>query len=183
MDYINENISINLKKIRKGKKMNLDALSVETGISKSMLGQIERGEANPTIGTLGKIVSGLRVDFMDLVGSPHDEVYIMRKSSLVPIKEAKDSFRNYAYFPYEKDRDFEIYSIEVEPNGSYSCSSHGEKTMEYIIVFSGELSLEVGKQQYRLEPGDAIRIDSDQDHRYYNNGDELLKFYMLFTWK
>ena len=183
MDYLNKNVSINLKKIRKGKKMSLDALSVETGISKSMLGQIERGEANPTIGTLGKIVSGLRVDFMDLVGTPRDEVYIMRKESLAPIKEEKNSFKNYAYFPYEQDRDFEIYSVEIQPHGSYPCSSHGEKTMEYIIVFSGVLSLVVGNESYELEAGDAIRIDSDKSHCYYNNGEEPLRFYMLFTWR
>ena len=53
MDYLNENISINLRKIRRRKQMSLDDVAVETGISKSMLGQIERGEANPTVGTLG----------------------------------------------------------------------------------------------------------------------------------
>lgn len=183
MDYLNKNVSINLKKIRKGKKMSLDSLAIETGISKSMLGQIERGEANPTIGTLGKIVSGLRVDFMDLVGTPRDEVYIMRRESLVPIKEEADSFKNYAYFPYEQGRNFEIYNVEVEPHGDYPCSSHGEKTMEYIIVFSGVLTLAIGDKEYRLEAGDAIRIDSDKAHCYYNREDELLRFYMLFTWR
>lgn len=182
MDYLNENISINLKKIRKSKKMSLDVLAVETGISKSMLGQIERGEANPTIATLGKIVSGLRVDFMDLVGTPRDETYIMRRESLEPIKENKGAFRNYAYFPFELDRDFEIYSIEVEPHSFYACASHGEKTIEYIIVFSGELTLEAGEEKHRIGPGDAIRFDSDKEHCYYNNGDDLLRLYMLFTW-
>ena len=35
-----------------------------------MLGQIQRGESNPTLGTIGKIVSGLRVEFDDLVEEP-----------------------------------------------------------------------------------------------------------------
>ena len=46
MDYINRNVSINLKNIRKSKKMSLDVVSEQTGVSKSMLGQIERGESN-----------------------------------------------------------------------------------------------------------------------------------------
>lgn len=183
LDYLNENVAINLKKIRKGKQMSLDALAIETGISKSMLGQIERGEANPTVATLGKIISGLRVGFMDLVGTPRDEVYILRKETLTPIKESKDNFKNYAYFPFEEDRDFEIYSIEIEPGTSYSCSSHGENTTEYIIVFSGELTLEIGAEKHRLNQGDAIRLDSDKNHSYHNSGNEQLKFYMLFTWK
>lgn len=183
MDYLNKNVAINLKKIRKGKKMSLDALAIETGLSKSMLAQIERGEGNPTIATLGKIISGLRVEFMDLISPPHDEVYIMRKETLVPIKEAPDQFRNYAYFPYEQDRDFEIYSVEIEPGSCYSCSSHGEKTTEYNIVFAGELTVKMADETYVICPGDAIRMDTDKEHCYYNTGEELLRFYMLFTWK
>lgn len=183
MDYLNENVAINLKKIRKGKKMSLDLLAIETGISKSMLGQIERGEANPTLGTLGKITSGLRVGFMELVGPPREEVYIMRKNTLTPIKEEHNNFRNYAYFPFEEGRDFEIYCIEVEPNGCYTCCSHGENTLEYIVVSSGSLRIELEGKTHNLSAGDAIRLYSDKDHAYLNVGDTLAQFYMLFTWE
>ena len=135
MDYLNENVAINLRKIRKAKQMSLDMLAVETGLSKSVLGQIERGEANPTLGTLGKLISGLRVSFTELVGPPRDEIYIMRRETLTPIKAEKNNYMSYAYFPYEEGRDFEIYSLEISPGGKYVCSSHGENTVEYIVVF------------------------------------------------
>ena len=108
MDYINRNVSINLKRIRKSKKMSLDVVSEQTGVSKSMLGQIERGESNPTVAILGKIVSGLRVSFNDLVSVPQDEVYIVKKGSVEPSKESTDQYKVYTYFPYEEDRNFEI---------------------------------------------------------------------------
>jgi len=183
MDYLNENIAINLRKIRKGKKMSLEDLAVETGLSKSMLGQIERGEANPTVATLGKIISGLRVGFDELVGTPRKEVFIMRRQELNPIKEMPGIFSSFAYFPYEGDREFEIYSLEVEARGRYVCNSHGEKTTEYLVVFAGTLVLEIGSEQFRLLPGDSVRLDSDKAHSYFNPGDELLRFYMLFTWR
>ena len=119
MDYINKNVSINLKRIRKAKKMSLDVVAEQTGVSKSMLGQIERGESNPTIGILGKIVSGLRVSFNDLVSVPNEEVYLVRKEGLEPSKESTKEYLVYTVFPYEQDRDFEIYTIEIEPNGCY----------------------------------------------------------------
>lgn len=183
VDYLNENVAINLRKIRKGKKMSLDALALETGISKSMLGQIERGEANPTLGILGKITSGLRVGFIELVGSPREEVYIMRKDTLTPIKEEKSNYRNYAYFPFEEGRDFEIYCIEIEPGGRYNCSSHGENTIEYIVLFSGSLRIDIESVNHNLGPGDAIRLYSDKNHTYFNDGHERVQFYMLFTWE
>ena len=66
MDYLSHNIAINLKRIRKAKGMSLDVVSEQTGVSKSMLATIEKGDANPSIGVLGKIMSGLRIDLQDL---------------------------------------------------------------------------------------------------------------------
>lgn len=75
MDYLNQNISMNLRRIRLARGYSLDMVAEQTGVSKSMLGQIERGEANLTIGILGKIVSGLRVELTDLVETPKEQVY------------------------------------------------------------------------------------------------------------
>lgn len=183
MDHLNKNIAINLKKIRKSKKMSLDMMAAETGLSKSMLGQIERGEANPTVATIGKIISAMRIGFNDLIRTPREESYVVKKEMLTPFKSSKGNYRKYAYFPFEESRDFEIYCIEIEENSCYSCSSHGEKTAEYLVVFSGVLNVEIDGKEHILNPGDAIRFDSDKEHIYKNNGDGLLQFFLAFTWK
>ena len=183
MDYINRNVSINLKNIRKSKKMSLDVVSEQTGVSKSMLGQIERGESNPTVAILGKIVSGLRVSFNDLVCMPKEEIYIVKKESLEPSKESTDQYSVYTYFPYEEDRNFEIYMIEIKPRGVYTTGSHGEKTCEYINVIKGELTLEIDEKKYVIKSGDAVRFNTDKDHVYINDTNELLSFNAVFYWK
>ncbi|WP_455809999.1 helix-turn-helix domain-containing protein [Clostridium butyricum] len=183
MDYINRNVSINLKNIRKSKKMSLDVVSEQTGVSKSMLGQIERGESNPTVAILGKIVSGLRVSFNDLVCMPKEEIYIVKKESLEPSKESTDQYSVYTYFPYEEDRNFEIYMIEIKSGGVYTTGSHGEKTCEYINVIKGELTLEIDEKKYVIKSGDAVRFNTDKDHVYINDTNELLSFNAVFYWK
>lgn len=60
------NVSVNLKRIRQAKGMSLDRVSEQTGVSKSMLAQIEKGTANPSLGVLAKITSGLRIEFQTL---------------------------------------------------------------------------------------------------------------------
>ena len=50
----------NLKRIRKSKKLSMERLAAEAGVSRSMLGQIERGEANPSVGLLGKLARGIK---------------------------------------------------------------------------------------------------------------------------
>lgn len=58
MDAMSSRISENLRQIRKEKKLSLDSMAEQTGVSKSMLGQIERGESSPTVATLWKIATG-----------------------------------------------------------------------------------------------------------------------------
>ena len=57
----------NIKRIRKGKKLSMERLAAEAGVSRSMLGQIERGEANPSVGLLGKLASALKVPAEELL--------------------------------------------------------------------------------------------------------------------
>ena len=64
MDYLSHNVSVNLKRIRQSKGMSLDQVAEQTGVSKSMLAQIERGEGNPTLSTLWKISNGMKVPFV-----------------------------------------------------------------------------------------------------------------------
>ncbi len=182
MDYLNQNISMNLKKIRLARGYSLDLVAEQTGVSKSMLGQIERGEANPTIGTLGKIVSGLRVSLADLVETPGESVYPVCKEWLIPTKEVKNKYRVYTYFPYEKERNFELYVIEIEAGAVYSSGPHGENTKEYVIVEEGTLELKVSGEAYQIKAGDAVRFDSDKEHEYCNNGRESLRIVSIFSY-
>ena len=58
---LNRAVAENIKRIRKSKKLSMERLAAESGVSRSMLGQIERGEANPSVGILGKLAAALKV--------------------------------------------------------------------------------------------------------------------------
>ena len=63
-------IGENLKNIRKSMGLSLDAVSSMTGVSKTMLSQIERSESVPTLATVSKIANGLKIRFDNLLTSP-----------------------------------------------------------------------------------------------------------------
>lgn len=182
MEYITKNVARNLKRIRKSRKMSLDNVAEQTGISKSMLGQIERGESNPTIETLGKIVSGLRISFTSLVSASKTDTILIDKAELVPSKSVEGEYRVYEYFPYEEDRTFEIYMMEILEGASYLSDGHGENTYEYLTVSSGTLTLETDGKSYKIEEGNSIRFPTYLEHSYSNYGTELVKCLITFTW-
>lgn len=181
MDYLSHNIAINLKRIRTAKGMSLDVVAEQTGVSKSMLATIEKGDANPSIGVLGKIVSGLRIDLQDLTQPPKGDSYLVEIDRLEPTKDVEGQYRVWTCFPIQDNRATEIYRIDIEPGGVYESGSHGERTKEYIAVTTGVLSIQLGDKITCIEKGQYFRFESDQTHIYYNETDELVSFMSFFV--
>ena len=172
MDYLTENVAVNLKRIRQSKGMSLDQVSEQTGVSKSMLSQIEKGTANPSLGVLGKITSGLRIEFQELIATPLVDSYLVTPENLVPTKELEGQYTVWTCFPYEDTRLVEIYRIDIEPGGTYVSGGHGEKTREYLVVTDGVMTVECNGKEHEIHLKQAFRFETDQTHIYRNRGTE-----------
>lgn len=181
MEYLSHNIGVNLNRIRKSKGMSLDLVSEQTGVSKSMLAQIEKGNANPSIGVLGKIVSGLRVEFDDLLKAPPLDSFLVNIKNLTPTKEIVGKYRVWTCFPIEDNNVVEIYRIEIEPGQVYPSGGHGEKTREYISILDGELILELKDGEHLITKDEVFRFESDWDHKYKNPSSNILCFMSFFV--
>jgi transcriptional regulator with XRE-family HTH domain len=179
LENLNEIVAKNLRSIREEKKLSLDKVAELTGVSKSMLGQIERGESNPTIATVWKIANGLKVSFTTLINIPQHDTVIIERNEIEPLIEDSGKYRLYPYFPYEDGRRFEIYSVEIEKGGYLSAEAHPEGTQEFITVFDGELTIRVNGQEYAAKKGDSIRFKADKPHDYHNSGNELTRLSMV----
>lgn len=179
MELVNHIFAENLKKLRETKKLSLENVSKLSGVSKSMLGQIERGEANPTISTVWKIANGLKVSFTALMSRPETEIEIVSQSDIQCLIEDDGKYRNYPVFPFNDDRRFEMYMLEIDPEGRLNAEAHPEGTQEFITVFSGEISVKVDKKTYRVTKGNAIRFNADKPHTYCNLGGEQATLSMV----
>ncbi len=179
---LQRNIAWNLKRIRQQQNISLDVLAEHTGVSKSMLGQIERGEANPSIGVLGKITGGLHIEIQELLQEPKNLLVLQRQADLRPIKAGESKYQIYSLFSPEEKQNFEIYQMEIMPGQRYASSSHGNHTREYVLVSQGRLKLELEQKVYELDERDSLRFDSDKPHTYYNEGEGTLILHVVLTY-
>lgn len=179
MRDINLIIAGNIKQLREEKKLSLEKAADMTGVSKSMLGQIERGESSPTINTIWKIATGLKVSFTSLITSPQDDAMVVHKSEVNPLIEDDGRYRVYPVFPYDDGRRFEMYIVEIEPGGRLSTDTHGERTHEFITVTDGELTMLTNDKEYIVGPGDSIMFRADKRHTYHNPGTVLTRLSMV----
>lgn len=176
---INIIIAKNLKSLREEKKLSLEKVAELSGVSKTMIGQIERGESSPTITTLWKIANGLKISFSSIINHPQPETIVITKNDCQILTEENERFRVYPYFPLQDERRFEIYSVEIDKEGVQISEPHIEGTEEYITVYEGELTIRVDDLEYVVQNGDSIKFRSDKPHSYQNSGNSLLRMSMI----
>lgn len=179
MDSLSRVISENLKRIREEKKLSLDSVAKLSGVSKSMLGQIERCEVNPTVSTMWKIANGLKVSFTQFINHTETNIELVDTNKLVPLLEDEGRVKIYSTFSFDSTRRFELYSVEFETNGYLSTEPHLQGTQEFITVFSGEVTITLGEKSHVVTTGNAIRFKADETHSYKNTGDSNCLLHMV----
>ena len=131
-----------------------------------------KGNGEPSLGVLGKITSGLRIEFQELIATPLVDSYLVTPENLVPTKELEGQYTVWTFFPYEDTRLVEIYRIDIEPGGTYVSGGHGEKTREYLVVTDGVMTVECNGKEHEIHLKQAFRFETDQTHIYRNRGTE-----------
>ena len=168
MDEIKKQLGVNLRILRKKRAWTLDQVADSTGVSKAMLGQIERGESNPSVGTIWKIANGLKVSFSSLLSPPVQQVSIIKSNMIEALEENDGKYRVYPIFTFDPVRQWEYFKVELDPGCVYDSSSHGDEVEEYITITQGTLHITIQNERYELQAGDAIRFKAGSDHKYEN---------------
>lgn len=176
MKNLNLVIGNKLKDIRNNRALSLDDVAKLTGVSKAMLGQIERGQSNPTVSTLWKIATGLKVSFSLFIDESKDELKVIDKRDINPIIEDDNRMRLYPIFPFDANKGFEIFTIELEPGCNHVSTPHNEGVEEYIIVTEGQVQIILDEEQIELEKGNSIRFTANKVHTYKNISNTKAEF-------
>ncbi len=182
MDTINDQISKNLKQLRREKGLTLDDLAEISDVSKSMLSEIERGGTNPTILVLWKIAEGMKIPLTSLVTPPESEYTIVRAADRSMLIESPDHLIQ-TIIPYSDKTRAETLTIIIKPKGRLSNRGHLNGVEEVVILTHGMVHLELGEQSMDLHEGDAIRFDGTLPHEFSNTADSPVEMVNIIFYK
>ncbi|MCT4507306.1 MAG: XRE family transcriptional regulator [Tepidibacter sp.] len=157
-----------LKQVRVERSLTLEETSTLTGVSKAMLGQIERGKSNPTISVLWKIATGLKVSFSELLGSGDENHDVIDICNIEPVYESDGKMVLHDVFPYNPMTGFEYFYITIYQGGHHVSTPHLKSTEEHIVVTKGVLRLTVDGQVYDMTAPSALKFNSSLEHSYSN---------------
>jgi transcriptional regulator with XRE-family HTH domain len=179
MQEISKRIAKTLKLLRQERGWSLDKTASETGVSKAMLGQIEREESSPTISTLWKIASGFQTSFSSFIEDSLDNSTnpIYRTGHAETLHPDDEKIRVLPLFPFDEQLHFELYVIELLPKCEHLSPPHKHGVIEHVIVLDGTIEILLGGSWKTLSKGEGLRFDANQSHGYRNPTNELSRIH------
>jgi transcriptional regulator with XRE-family HTH domain len=158
---ITEYLCRRVRELRRQKGWSLDALSQASGVSRSMLSQVERNQANPTLAVTMRIVQVIRAD---------DTSYHYRSEPDCRIRTLS---------PLHLEKDVEFYEVELLAGGSLVSSPHFEGTREFLTVQKGRIKVRSGEEAATLGKGDSCSYRADLPHAIENTGRGIALLFLV----
>jgi len=158
---------------RKARNLTLAELAEASGVSRSMLSEIERGNANPTYGTLWHLTQALGLDLNWLVGTVSGDLRSIERQpghSTPVIRSADGSCTLQILSPASMVSITEWYLLDFEPNGRLVSEPHSAGTNEHLHCTEGEITVTSGDSTTVLHAGETARYAADVPHRLTSTG-------------
>jgi len=181
-DLVSEQLCRRVKELRGEKGWSLDRLSSACGVSRSMLSQIERRQANPTLAVAYRIAQAFGISLGELVELPDVQT---------PINVIRADDRSYHYksdknctirtlSPLHLEKDVEFYEVQLRPEGVLKSAAHFEGTREFLTIQKGRVRVTSAEETTELARGDSANYKADVPHAIENIGrGEALMFLVV----
>ncbi len=160
-----------LRRLRHRKKISLVDLGKQTGLSPSMLSQLENGKLIPTLPTLTRIamVFGVGLDFFFTNQDRVKPFCIVRAGERQrPVEDpgatSPSSFFQHLAFPAPQTS-WRAYVAEFPASIAHS-DSHFHEEVEFLYLISGRLEIRTTMALHVLETGDACYFEGSEPHSY-----------------
>lgn len=165
-----------LRLFREKTGRSLADVAAGSGISTSMLSQIERAVVSPSIDTLFGVCAALNLDVSELFSrlSPKSPVRVIHPANRLRTQDGGVRYEQLVTSP-DPAYPAEMFLLEVGPGKEIGLSGHGHEGAEMGYVLGGRAVMTVENVQYPLTEGDSISFTSHLPHRLANNGDSVFR--------
>lgn len=170
LEALPKHLAWNLADLRHRRGLSQRALAQAAGLPRSTLGQLESGQANPTLLVLGQLARALQVSLEELLAPPWRAIAKHPAGSLPTRAVGPGGGGELRHLLPEPMPGMAIDRLALPPGVGFAGVPHRPGTREYLACEAGELELWAGGEQVRLAPGDVVAFAGDQPHGYRNPG-------------
>jgi transcriptional regulator with XRE-family HTH domain len=169
--------------LRKKHKLTLDQLAAASGVSRSMLSQIERGKANPTLAVTFRIAQAFGITIGELVDQPWaaPSIEIVHGDDPNMLFRDDEQCQIRTLSPLHMERNIEFYELKLAPTAELRSAAHYEGTRELLTINHGSARIESGDSSREISAGDSAHYRADLAHCISNTGNTELLAYLVVT--
>ncbi len=170
-----------IRRRRKEQDLSLEALASLSGVSRSMISKIERGEAVPSTAILSRLAEALGVTFSRLMAPTTEvEVLLIPASRQPVLRDEASGFLRRCLSPVLPGRGID-WVLNTLPPGATTGEfvAHRRGVSEYIFVLKGRLRATIGDRAVVVEEGDSLYFEADAGHAFTNLGAEACQYFLV----
>ena len=165
-------ISKNITEYRKSKNLTIKELANLIGSTPSLLSQIEKGSANPSINTIKQISKALDIPLFNFfINDESTENLVVRSDNRKKIMFAEDDSFAYELLTPNSQGAIEFILMKVPPKKSSSKELFSHKGEEVAYVVKGSVNLHLMNTIIELNCGDSVKIPPHSKHKWENMND------------
>jgi transcriptional regulator with XRE-family HTH domain len=170
---LNQRIASRVRGLRTAQGLSLETLAGKSGVSRSMISLIERGETSATAVVLDKVAAGLGVTLASLFEQPAEHVAagpVARREDQPEWRDPASGYVRRIVSPPGQSQPMRIVEIHFPPRArvSFDNGPREERVHQQIWVLEGEMEVTMGEECYRLREGDCLAMQRGQPTMFHN---------------
>jgi transcriptional regulator with XRE-family HTH domain len=161
------------------RRLSLQELEARTGVSRSMLSEVERGAKAPTVLVLDRIATGLDTSIARLLGEERGARVIVLRRPEQDVAIDPAGWERRILSPVLPGVEFELMRTTIPPGvDAGDFAPHAPGSREYLAMERGTLRLMLDGTPYTLRAGDSIYYAGDCRHGFANPGRDTCAYYL-----
>jgi len=181
---ISSRIAGRVRALRAGLAMTLDALAAKSGVSRSMISLVERGESSPTAVVLERIATGLGVALATLFDDPgaHPDP-LSRPCDRTPWRDPQSGYVRCNISPASFPSPIRIVEVVLPAGASvaYETGARDADIHQQVWVQEGSIELALGAAAHRLSEGDCLAMRLDEPTTFRNRARRPARYVVVVS--
>ncbi len=172
---LNQRIAERVRDQRATQGLSLDALASKSGVSRSMISLIERGESSPTAVVLEKLAAGLGVMLASLFDTPAATAQAL--SGPVARRDDQPQWQDPASGYLRRNvsqpgvpQPMQIIEVHFPPHGrvAFETGARDLRVHQQVWVLEGAIDITLGAERHQLREGDCLAMQLDRPTMFHN---------------
>ncbi|KAK3606760.1 hypothetical protein CHS0354_018354 [Potamilus streckersoni] len=159
-----------IQRLRQAYNLSLGELADKSGVSKSIISQIERNEANPTIGTIWRLSNALDIKMEDVIGTEETTAFFgTLTDNSTPVIRSEDGLCTLRVVsPLQTVEWVQWYEFTARPGGVLESDGHQPGSTEHLTLLEGTLKVTALNEKKIVSAGETIRYRCHLNHVLHN---------------